>query len=98
MEMLDIEVRTTGVARNRLINLAVKWYLTELDDARKRVALARSEQKYILNVDMSDLSTGELELLQDICRGFGCTMDVLVLNAIKVMANDYNKNPMRWMP
>ena len=62
------------------------------------VACGRSGQKYILDVDMSDLTTGELETLGNICHGMGCSMEVLVLNAVKVMANDYNKNPMRWMP
>lgn len=38
MDMVDAEVATSGVTRNRLINLALKWYLTELDDARRRVA------------------------------------------------------------
>lgn len=98
MEMINSEVAVSGVTRNRLLNLSVKWYLTELDDARRRVASGSPGQKYILNVDMSDLTTGELETLGNICHGMGCTMEVLVLNAVKVMANDYNKNPMRWMP
>lgn len=88
----------SGVTRNRLLNLSVKWYLTELDDARRRVACGSPGQKYILSVDMSDLTTGELETLGNICHGMGCTMEVLVLNAVKVMVNDYGKNPMRWMP
>lgn len=98
MDMIDSEVAASGVTRNRLLNLSVKWYLTELDDARRRVASGSPGQKYILNVDMSDLTTGELETLGHICHGMGCTMEVLVLNAVKVMANDYNKNPMKWMP
>lgn len=88
----------SGVTRNRLLNLSVKWYLTELDDARRRVASGSPVQKYILNVDMSDLTTGELETLGNICHGMGCSMEVLVLNAVKVMLQDYGKSPMKWMP
>lgn len=98
MDMIGSEVAVSGVTRNRLLNLAVKWYLTELDDARRRVASGSPGQKYTLNVDMSDLTTGELEALGNICHGMGCTMEVLVLNAVKVMVNDYDKNPIRWMP
>ena len=98
MEMINSEVAVSGVTRNRLLNLSVKWYLTELDDARRRVASGSPGHKYTLNVDMSDLTTGELETLGGICHCMGCTMEVLVLNAVKVMVNDYNKNPMRWMP
>lgn len=98
MDMINSEVAVSGVTKNRLLNLSVKWYLTELDDARRRVASGSPGQKYILNVDMSDLPTGELEVLKHICHGMGCTMEALVLHAIKVMANDYDKNPLRWMP
>lgn len=38
MDMINSEVSTSGVTRNRLINLALKWYLTELDDARRELA------------------------------------------------------------
>ena len=37
MDMVDAEIATTGVTRNRLINLALKWYLTELDEARREL-------------------------------------------------------------
>lgn len=40
MDMIDAEVATSGVTKNRLINLALKWYLTELDDARREVAFS----------------------------------------------------------
>lgn len=98
MDMINSEVAVSGVTRNRLLNLSVKWYLTELDDARRRVASGSSGQKYILNVDLSDLPTGEIEALDYICHGMGCTMERLVLNAVRVMVKYYDKNPMRWMP
>ena len=98
MDMIDAEVSTTGVTRNRLLNLATKWYLTELDEARKRAALGSPGQKYILTVDMSDMAVGELETLRNISHAMGCTMERLVLHAINVMVHDYDKYPMRWMP
>lgn len=33
-DMVDSEIRATGVSRNALINMALKWYLEELDEAR----------------------------------------------------------------
>lgn len=36
---LDEEARCTGVPRNRLINMAVMWYLSELDTARYEATL-----------------------------------------------------------
>lgn len=31
---IEAEVRCTGVSRNRLINMAIVWYLAQLDVAR----------------------------------------------------------------
>lgn len=73
MAAMEAEMAATGVKRNRLINLAIKWYLEELDNARRRVAEGYCSTKCILNVDVSDLPTGELDNLDFICRGFGCT-------------------------
>ena len=40
-DMVDSETRTSGVSRNALINMALKWYLEELDDARQQSAMRR---------------------------------------------------------
>lgn len=98
MAAMDAEMATSGVKRNRLINLAVKWYLEELDEAREKSALGNVDDKYILSVDMADLTGEELEALRHICRSFGCTQDVLVRHLIRMMVHDYDKNPYRYMP
>jgi hypothetical protein len=38
LEDIDAEKRTTGVTTNRLINMALRWYLRELDEARREAA------------------------------------------------------------
>lgn len=97
-EMAEEECRVSGVKRNRLINLALKWYIRELDEAREKSALGNIDDKYILNVDMAYLTGEELDALQHICRGFGCSQDVLVRHLIRMMLQDYDKNPYKYMP
>lgn len=98
MTAMEAEIAATGIKRNRLMNMAIKWYLEELDNARRRVAEGYNITKYILNVDVSDLSTGELEKLEQICRGFGCTKERFALHALGLALRDYDKNPMRYIP
>lgn len=98
MKAMEAEMAATGVKRNRLINLAVKWYLNELDDARRRICEGGWAQKYILNIDPSNLTCGELEKLDNICRGMGCTKERFVQHALRTALMDYDKNPFRYMP
>lgn len=97
-EMAEEECRVSGVKRNRLINLALKWYIQELGEAREKRVLENIDDKYILKIDMADLTGEELDALQHICRGFGCNQDVLVRHLIRIMIQDYDKNPYRYMP
>lgn len=98
MAAMDAEMTASGVKRNRLINLAVKWYLEELDEARREVCEGGQVEKNILNVDTRDLTTGELENLDHICRGLGCTKERFALHALSLALQDYDKNPFRYMP
>lgn len=98
MKAMEAEMTATGVKRNRLINLAVKWYLKELDDARRKACEDLSTKKYILNVDTSSLSVGELEKLEFICRGLGCTKEKFAQHVLSVALMDYEKNPYHYMP
>lgn len=98
MAAMDAEMAASGVKRNRLINLAIKWYLEELDEARRKVCEGRTAEKYTLNMDMSDLPVGELENLDHICMGFGCTKERFALHALSLALQDYDKNPFRYMP
>lgn len=98
MAAMNAEMATSGVKRNRLINLAVKWYLEELDEAREKSALGNVDGKYILNVDMAELTGAELNALQHICKGFGCDQATLVRHLVRMMVRNYDKNPYRYMP
>lgn len=98
MTAMDAEMYASGVKRNRLINLAIKWYLEELDNARREVCEGGHLGKYILNVDTSDLPTGELERLDHICKGFGCTKERFALHALGLALRDYDSNPYRYLP
>lgn len=35
-EQLEDERKASGLKRNRIINLAIRWYITELDEARRK--------------------------------------------------------------
>lgn len=98
MDMVDKECNASGVKRNRLLNLALKWYLEELDNARRMVAECQNPDKYILNIDMSTLPVGELDKFRHICSGFGCDAPTLIMHVVRIMLEDYDKNPYRWMP
>lgn len=97
-DMVDSEMKATGVSRNALINMSLKWYLEELDEARRLMATQEPGMKYILNLDLKDLTGEELKDLEFISRSMGGTMETIALNAIKVMLREYNQAPMRWMP
>lgn len=98
MAAMDAEMYASGIKRNRLINMAVKWYLEELDEARREICEGGHIGKYILNVDVSDLPAEELERLDHICKGFGCTKERFALHALRLALRDYDKNPYRYMP
>lgn len=98
MAAMEAEMAATGVKRNRLINLAVKWYLRKLDERRREVCEGVQLQKYILKLDLNNLTTEELEKLDHISRGFGCTTEQFAQHALSVALMDYDKNPYRYMP
>lgn len=97
-DMVASETRASGVSRNALINMSLKWYLEELDEARLLSASRTPGVKYILKLDLKDLTGEELKELEIISRSMGGTMEAILLNALKVMLREYNKAPMRWMP
>lgn len=97
-DMVDSESRTSGVSRNALINMSLKWYLEELDKARLSSTTEEPDMEYILKLDLTHLTCQELEELGFISRSTGSTMEAIALTALKVMLRDYNKAPMRWMP
>lgn len=97
-EEVTKEMGASGIKRNTLINISLRWYLAELDEARRRVAEGLSSSKYTLNVDLTDFAVGELEKLKHICRGFGCSEERFVVNLLRMALKDYDNNPIRYMP
>lgn len=96
-DMVASETKASGVSRNALINMSLKWYLEELDEARRLRVAQDPGMKYILKLDLKDLTGEELKDLEFISRSMGGTMEAIALNALKVMLRDYNNAPMRWM-
>lgn len=97
-DMVDSETRTSGVSRNALINMSLKWYLEELDEARLSSATQVPGMKYILKLDLKDLTGEELKELEFISRSMCGSMETIALTALKVMLREYNQAPMRWIP
>lgn len=95
---VDKEMRTSGIKRNALINMSLRWYLVELDEARRRSAEGYLAHKYILNIDMKDFTGEELEKFKHICRGFGCSEEHFAANLLHMALKDYDNNPIRYMP
>lgn len=92
------EMGASGIKRNTLINISLRWYLAELDEARRRSSEGYSSIKYILNIDMKDLTCEELEKLKHICRGLGCSEERFIINLLHMALKDYDNNPIRYMP
>lgn len=95
---VDKEMRVSGTKRNALINMSLRWYLAELDEARRRAAEGCDRMKYILELDMGAFTGEELEKLKHICRGFGCSEEHFVANLLHLALKDYDNNPIRYMP
>lgn len=95
---VDKEMRSSGIKRNALINMSLRWYLVELDKARRRSAEGYLAHKYILNIDTEDFTGEELEKLKHICRGFGCSEEHFAANLLHMALKDYDNNPIRYMP
>lgn len=92
------EMSASGIKRNTLINISLRWYLAELDEARRRSAEGYSSTKYILNIDMKDFTGEELEKFKHICRGLGCSEGGFIINLLHIALKDYDNNPIRYMP
>lgn len=102
--MIEDEQRASGVKLNSLINLAVKWYIEELDEARRAAAISRPPEfleggtsenctKYIL----SQLTIGETNKLTHICRNLGMNLEDLPLHLIRRMLETYDEKPFAYL-
>lgn len=100
MEEIEKEQRATGIAKNSLINMAVAWYLQELDEARRCVSsnVYTQDRSPGMNASLdrmllSELTCGELKQLEHIKRGLGTDTRNLFLGLVRKMLESYDKNP-----
>lgn len=94
------EKAATGTPVNTLINLAITWYLSELDEARRARARGATTQnldggtkenalKYILK----ELSIHEADNLRHICRGLGMPLQDIPLHMCRYLLQNYDRRP-----
>lgn len=100
MEEIENEQRATGIAKNSLINMAVGWYLQELDEARRcsssKVYTQDGSPGMNASLDrllLSELTCGELDKLEHIKRGLGTDTRNLFLGLVRKMLDSYDHNP-----
>lgn len=102
--MIEDEQRTSGIKINSLINLAVKWYIEELDEARHAASCgthaenpegvtAESFVKYIL----AQLTEYEADKLKHICKGLRISLEDLPLHLVREMLENYDEKPFAYL-
>lgn len=104
MTGLDMEAAASGLKRNAIINLAIKWYIQELDDARRcsssnvytqggaQHGVASHER--LLNME---LTCGEISKLANICSQLGTNVDDLTTRLVRRMLKEYDQSPFKYM-
>ena len=104
MEEMEKETSATGVKRNSLINMALTWYLQELDDARRCSSInvytqgcreheVSSHERLLCR----ELTCGEVNKLQHICRSLGTNVDDLTTRLVRKMIEEYDQAPFRYI-
>lgn len=102
--LMQDEQRASGVKINSLINLAVRWYLDELDEARHAAACGIHAEnlkgvtkdnalKYIL----SKLTDYEADKLKHICKGLRIPLEDLPLHLVREMLENYDEKPFSYL-
>ena len=104
MEDMEKETSATGVKRNSLINMALTWYLQELDDARRCSSSDVYTQGAQLNRTSSherllamELTCGEISKLGHICKSLGTNVDDLTTRLVRKMIEEYDQAPFRYI-
>lgn len=104
MEEMEKETSATGVKRNSLINMALTWYLQELDEARRycssNVYTQDSTQHRISSHERllcMELTSGEFSKLLHICKSLGTNVDDLTTRLVRKMLEEYYQAPFRYI-
>lgn len=100
LEDIDAEKRTTGVTTNRLINMALGWYLRELDEARREAAdgtmgknLPLMDESQIEEYILPLLASDDRPRFMNYCRVRKASPLCIVGEAVKMLLDDYDKRP-----
>lgn len=102
--MMQDEQRTSGVKINALLNLAVRWHLEELDEARRAAACGIHHEnseggtKYnTLKYILGELTEHEADKMSHICRNLGMNVEDLPLHLIRRMLETYDEKPFLYL-
>lgn len=96
------EERTSGTKRNALLNMAVSWYLIELDDARRAHCCnvytegghaAYSHERLLTG----RLTCSQLSKLHHICTSLNVSVDDLVYRLLDRLLESYDERPMLYL-
>lgn len=100
--LLNEEMAASGTKRNALINLATRWYLTSLDDARRAHAhggtgvdgtMSTSHERLLTGT----LSSAELSKLHHIATALNVSVDELVDRLVYKLLDEFDRKPMAYM-
>lgn len=98
MAELDSEQAASGIKRNALLNMAARWYLSQLDEARRRAAAGRVEEKYTLALDTAGMTRDEMAKIRHIAAGFGTDEAGAVTELVRQALRLYDSRPFAFMP
>lgn len=104
MTDLDMEASASGLKRNAIINLAIKWYIQELDEARRytscNVYTQDSTQHGVASHERllcKELTCGEISKLAHICKSLGTNVDDLTTRLVRRMLEEYDQAPFKYI-
>lgn len=100
--MLDEEMAASGTKRNALINLAARWYITALDDARRahthgatgeHGTMSTSHERLLTDT----LSPSQLAKLHHVATALNVSVDELVERLVHKLLDEFDRKPMAYM-
>ena len=97
---IEVERRITGVTTNRLINMAVKWYLQEIDEARREEAhrtmgknLPPMNEEAAVKYILTDLPGNGYRRFLNYCKVLNASSLSVIGKAVMTLLDDYDKRP-----
>ena len=102
MRELDLECAASGQKRNGVINKALHWYITALDDARRAHAHGCTGVDGTMSTSHERLLTGtltasELSKLHHIASSLNISIDGLVDRLMRKLLDEYDSKPFAYL-